>query len=108
MLWCLAMAKNQSEGIIQITDNSPTSINDALRQTTDRIDALKGLRGRASIFDRVGVSDAIDTGDAVNLNTLEGRISTTVSLNPGRMVYATDYIAYVDANGQTLHGMGNI
>src|SRR3990167_1759937 len=63
------MASNLSEGIIQIFGTSVMEINDALRQIQIRMDAMKGLSGRAVVHDRMGVSDPEVSSDAQTLGT---------------------------------------
>lgn len=78
------MSQNLSQGPVQVFDNSVTSINDALRQIVDRMDENKGLRGRAVIHDRVGVSDPLEASDAVSKQSISGEITslpTTVTGN---------------------------
>jgi hypothetical protein len=41
---------NESEGPIQLFDNSVPSINLALAQVLERLDAVKGLRGDPTIY----------------------------------------------------------
>ena len=100
------MTDRLSEGPIQVFDTSIVGLNDAFRQVQNRLDHLKGLRGRAELFDRVQVSDPVVSGDAVNLSTrdAEGLVSQT----SGFMFYGTTKITYTDSNGTVLHGFGNV
>jgi hypothetical protein len=86
---------NTSLGPIQLADASLSAINDAFRQLTDRIDAQAGLRGRAQVFDRLGVSTPTQAGDAVNL----GSAPTDLTLNSLRII---------DADGNLIHSFGAI
>ena len=61
---------NQNGGPLQVYDNSVASINLALAQILERLDNQNGLRGAATVHDRLGVNAPQDTGDAVNLGTL--------------------------------------
>ena len=106
---------NESLGPIQVVDTSPFAINDALRQLVDRIDEVKGLRGRAAIFDRVQVSDPEELTDAVNLGTSAGTFVTLATdqnisgektfLAPARFVLP---VRYVDSGGHLIHAFGTI
>ncbi len=100
------MSDRLSLGPVQVFSNDPFVLNDAFRQLSERIDELKGLRGRGLIHDRVGVSDPVVTGDAVNLGTRDA--SNVVTTPTGRMTYGSDVVKYTDANGTDLHGFGNV
>ena len=100
------MSERLSQGPVQVFGNSPLEINDALRQVQDKLDALKGLRGRAEMFDRLRVEDPTVSKDAVNLSTRDA--SNVVTSPTGRMTYGTDVVKYTDANGTVLHGFGNV
>ena len=69
------MSDNLSLGLIQIPDNSLTSINDAIRQICDRIDTIYGLRGSSEIYDTVGVSDPTSNTDAATKGSVHDQIS---------------------------------
>lgn len=79
------MSTNLTQGIMQVVDNSVWSINDALRQITQRLDDLKGLSGQVTINDRVAVSNPVVVADAVNLgslnSTLTGYVPTSRLIN---------------------------
>jgi len=64
------MSNNLSLGPIQCFDNSVVSINLALQEVLERIDQLKGLRGRSEIWDRARVSTPSADTDAVDLQSL--------------------------------------
>ena len=49
------MSNRLSLGPVQVVENSVISINDALRQIQNRLDEMKGLRGRSLTFDRIKV-----------------------------------------------------
>ena len=59
------MADRLSLGPVQIFDADVLSINEALRQLSERIDELKGLRGRTLIYDRVRADDPTESQDAL-------------------------------------------
>lgn len=59
------MSDRESLGPVQIRLLNVGDINAAFRELVGRIDALKGLRGRTIIYDRVRVSDPVETNDAV-------------------------------------------
>lgn len=65
------MANNTSLGPVQVMGNSVTEINFALQQVQERIDEIKGLRGRAILYDRVGVSSPTESGDAATLTEVQ-------------------------------------
>jgi hypothetical protein len=80
------MARNRTAGAIQVADNSVASINIALQQVLNRLDTASGLRGPATVNDRLAVSDPADAADAVTKGSLEARItlfqSTLLALGP--------------------------
>ena len=100
------MSDRLSEGPVQVFGNTTIELNDAFRQLQNRLDHLKGLRGRAEVFDRVRVEDPTVSKDAVNLATRDA--SNVVTSPTGRMTYGTDVVKYTDANGTDLHGFGNV
>lgn len=67
------MARNRTSGAIQVADNSVPSINVALQQVLNLFDQLKGLRGPATVNDRLAVEEPEDAADAVNKGSLEVR-----------------------------------
>ena len=100
------MSDRLSLGPVQVFGTDVLAINDALRQVQERIDELKGLRGRGRIYDRVGVEDPTETGDAVNLGTRDA--DDVVTSPTGNMTYGSDKVTYTDTNSTVLHGMGNV
>jgi hypothetical protein len=70
------MSERLSGGPIFVADNDINSINDVLRRIQDQLDEIRGLRGRALVFDRVQVSDPTDKDDAVDLETLKSGTQT--------------------------------
>lgn len=69
------MSNNLSLGPVQTFSLDLGSINLALRELSERIDELKGLRGRALIWDRAQVSAPSADSDAVDLGSLTSRES---------------------------------
>ena len=67
------MSTNLSLGPIQCHDNSIFSINAALMELQERIDHLKGLRGRSEVWDRVRIESPTVNTDAVDLGSLTDR-----------------------------------
>lgn len=61
------MVNNLSLGPVQIFTLETASVNGALRDLSERIDALKGLRGRTEIWDRTRVDDPTQAQDALTL-----------------------------------------
>ncbi len=66
------MGSNLTQGVVQVMGNSVMEINDALRQIQIRLDAQKGLSGRAVVHDRQGVSDPTVGSDAVTQQVVPG------------------------------------
>lgn len=69
------MSSNLTLGAVQVLDNSVSSINLALQELLNRIDDIKGLRGRTELWDRAQVSAPTVSTDAVDLGSLTGRES---------------------------------
>lgn len=80
------MVNNLSDGVVQVFSLDVASINYALRDLGERIDALRGLRGRGATYDRFRVdSPTVDT-DAVDLQSLltqESRFRLSFLTPPG-------------------------
>ena len=95
------MSNNRSRGTLQVLSNEPIEINQAFRDVREELDQIQGLRGRASIHDRVRVSAPTQSLDAMNLQT-------GVKASAGRMTYGADFVKYTDENGTLIHGFGNI
>lgn len=108
------MANNLTSEPIQVLTNDPLEINAAFSRIQEQLDAARGLRGRATIHDRVKVDDPLVSSDAVNLaNRDAGGLLTLAALEnsgftAGRMTYGTDIIYYTDVNGTVLHAFGNV
>jgi len=119
------MARNLSQGPVQVVSADVVSINDALRQVAERMDVLKGLSGRSVIHDRVGVANPVLDEDAVNQRSV-GRDAfmtldsdqditgektfedTTVILTRSSMSVTGGSIKIHDGDGNILHGMGDV
>jgi len=69
---------NLTLGPVQVFSNDVSEINLALRLLSERMDELKGLRGRSLIFDRVRVDDAEENKDA--LNQIPGKAALPASV----------------------------
>jgi hypothetical protein len=70
------MSNRQSEGPIQVFTNDVREINDALAQIGNRLDHLKGLRGRTELWDRVRADDPTADQDVLT----KGSLSTMVQV----------------------------
>lgn len=64
------MSTNRSEGPVQVVEASVAAINLALRDVQNRLDALKGLRGRVMTYDRIRADAAEEADDCVTLGSL--------------------------------------
>lgn len=64
------MADRSSEGPININDLNIFEINDAFRQIQDRLDHLKGLRGRTLTYDRIRSEDPRERSDVLTSGSL--------------------------------------
>lgn len=62
------MAQRESLGPIQVTDNSVSAINDALRQLQERQDEAKGLSGDTTIHSGL-TTDSLTT-ESATVNTV--------------------------------------
>ena len=65
------MVNNLNLGPAQVFDNSTESINQAFIVVMNELNKLKGLSGRAEIFDRTRVDDPEEAQDAITQNDLE-------------------------------------
>lgn len=65
------MSSRQSEGIVQVFTNDPREINDALATITNRLDHLKGLRGRTELWDRIRANDPTEDQDVLTRGSLQ-------------------------------------
>jgi hypothetical protein len=92
----------KSLGPIQLADASLPAINDAFRQLVDRIDESKGLRGRAQVYDRLGVSAPTQASDAAQFDNTQ---FTDLTLNTLTM---NGTIRVLDAQGHLIHAFGAI
>ena len=64
------MSSRQSEGIVQVFSNDPREINDALATITNRLDHLKGLRGRTLTYDRIRAENPTTANDVLTRGSL--------------------------------------
>lgn len=73
------MADRLALGPVQVFGTDLHALNDAFRQLSERIDALKGLRGRAEVFDRLRVDDPEAADEALTQGAadLEGFLPLT-------------------------------
>ena len=124
------MSDRLSMGPIQITSVSVFEVNDALRQVSERIDELKGLRGRGMIFDRVRVDDPTVSSDAMTLGSFGSSVDVFVTLVTTQTITAAKTFSgavtfgstttfqntvtlsqaslrYADSNGTVLHSFGS-
>jgi hypothetical protein len=65
------MSNRESEGPIQVFSNDVREINDALAQIGNRLDHLKGLRGRTTVYDRVRANDPSEDQDVLTRGSLQ-------------------------------------
>ena len=124
------MSDRLSLGPIQVVGNSPFEINDAFRQVSERLDELKGLRGRGMIFDRVRVDDPAVSSDAMTLGSFSESVDVFVTLVTVQTITAAKTFSgtvtfgstttfqntvtlsqaslrYADSNGTVLHSFGS-
>jgi len=87
------MASNLSKGPLRVVGNSVAELNRVLAEIQERLDEAAGLRGRARIYDRVGVSAATESGDALQL----GGFNVTNQPLPVRLL---------DSQGNLVHAFG--
>ena len=104
------MSNNLSKGPLQILTNDPIEINAVLQRIREELDAIQGLRGKAIVYDRQGVSDPLESGDAVNLGTANlgayVTLKTVQTINGVKTFVAA--IRFVDSNGTLIHSFGTI
>lgn len=65
------MSNRESEGIVQVFTNDPREINDALATITNRMDHLKGLRGRTEVWDRIRANDPTADQDVITRGSIQ-------------------------------------
>lgn len=96
------MSRNQSMGPVQVLSNDPAAINLALMQVQERFDELKGLHGRAEVWDRVRVDDPTESQDALTLGRIQDAetVSNTTFLAAGAagLVIGTPGTSYVEVS----------
>jgi len=104
------MVDRLTMGPVQIWDAGDVmQINDAFRQVCERIDGLKGLSGRAEVWDRVRVDDPTDTQDALTLGDadLNAYVTrTTTQTITGQKTFNGVALRVVDSNGTLIHALG--
>jgi len=117
------MSERESLGPIQIRMLNVGDINAALRQLVERIDELKGLRGRTIIYDRVRVSEPVEQEDAIAVPILSSTVDhgglTGLSdddhaqyllLNGrvgGQTILTAKPVYFKDSNGTIIHQFSN-
>jgi len=111
------MVDQLSKGVIQVVDNSEFSINDALRQITQRIDELAGLNGRALVWDRVQVSNPSSTLDALNQGSADLGTFVTIAgaqtisgakTHTGTITITAQGFKVTDSSGNIIHSFGTL
>jgi len=65
------MSNNLTAGPVQVYGATVAELNQAFMELQNRLDALKGLRGRAEIFDRVRHDNPTASDDGVALGILQ-------------------------------------
>ena len=80
------MSNRESEGPIQVLGNSPQEINDALATITNRLDHLKGLRGRTEVWDRIRASDPTADQDVLTRGSLQTIAQVVFIAPPGEFL----------------------
>lgn len=113
----------ESLGPVQVYDVTPLAVNDALRELSERLDELKGLRGRAAIYDRVAVGAPAEASDAARLGSFPdagtlvttGAVQTitgvktftaTLMVTGANLVIQGGVWRMLDANGTLIHAFG--
>lgn len=81
------MSNRESEGPIQVWGNSPQEINDALAQISNRLDHLKGLRGRTQIWDRIRANDPSADQDVLTRGSLQTVAQVVFIASPFGLVF---------------------
>lgn len=72
------MSNRLSLGPVQVYGDTVADINLALRELQERLDAMKGLRGRSLIYDRMRVDDPTEIKDAINRPLAATSLPSTV------------------------------
>jgi hypothetical protein len=94
------MARNRTAGMLQVADNSVTSINQMAAQIRNELDTLRGLRGPGTVHDRLGVGAPSEDGDAVNMSALLARETlfhvTLVSMGMNGLVVMAPGTSYTE------------
>jgi hypothetical protein len=96
------MTNNASLGPVQVFRLDIASLNYALRDLSERIDQLKGLRGRAAVYDRLRVSSPTEASDAVDLGSINDRESlftvSVLALGGAQLVLQPASTTYVEVS----------
>ena len=71
------MSRNLSMGPVQVFSADIASLNLAFAQVQERIDALKGLRGRSEIWDQARAEDPVERQDVITLGRLDDAETVT-------------------------------
>ena len=90
------MSNHESEGPIQVFGNSPQEINDALAQISNRLDHLKGLRGRTLLYDRVRAEDPRARGDVLTSGSLATIAQVVFVTQPAQLYVRKPGISLVE------------
>lgn len=98
------MVNNVSMGAVQIFSLDMASVNLALIQLQERIDELKGLRGRAEIWDRARAEDPRITQDVLTVGSVENAESVVnvafLAAQSAPVLLMTPGVTYVESSTQ--------
>ena len=90
------MSSHESEGPIQVFTNDPREINDALAHITNKLDHLKGLRGRTLLYDRVRAEDPTTRGDVLTSGSLATIAQVVFVTQPAQLYVRKPGISLVE------------
>jgi hypothetical protein len=90
------MADRASLGPIQVTGNDVWTLNDAFRQLTERIDAIKGLRGRTLIYDRIRSDDPQEDQDVLTRGSLSTVAQVIFITPPNNILFRKPGVSFVE------------
>jgi hypothetical protein len=94
------MAGNRSLGPVQLAVFELGAVNRAFRELSERIDRLKGLRGRSLVHDRMRVDDPVEVQDAITLGYQRAQTDQSLFqvayLASGTAITFTPGAAYVE------------
>lgn len=91
------MSNRESEGPIQVFTNDVREINDALAQISNRLDHLKGLRGRTEVFDRIRANDPSADQDVITRGSVQTIAQVVFWASPVEAFFhipGTSYVEY--------------